>query len=195
MNFTNIKRIFARGLALAIPLGVVAYVFIKLVGILEKLVTPLAAKLGIEKILGELTLTILAILVLLLLMFLLGLLMQLSFIAVFGKSLEDTVIKFIPSLNNFKDMMAEKLRLEDLSGNWKPVLMFHDDNYQPGFIIEESEDLITVYIVKGTTLNDGEILITRKDKLSFTDITASQIHSFSKQFGKGYLSLIKKSNS
>jgi hypothetical protein len=32
----------------------------------------------------------------------------------------DTVIKFIPSLNNVKKMMAEKLKLEDVSGGWKP---------------------------------------------------------------------------
>lgn len=39
---------------------------------------------------------------------------------IFHMDNSDTVIKFIPSLNNVKKMMAEKLKLEDVSGGWKP---------------------------------------------------------------------------
>jgi uncharacterized membrane protein len=192
MNLSVIKKIFGRGFTLAIPLGVVLYVFIKLVEIFEKLISPLATKLGIERILGELTLTIITVFLLLVFMFLLGLLMQLSIVSSFGKSLEDVVVKFVPSLNQIKTMAAEKLDVENTSNTWKPVLLLHEKKYFPAFVIEELNDLITLYTIIGTSINDGEILITRKSDVSIVEITASQIRLFSKQYGKGYLSLIEK---
>ena len=192
MNLSKIKKIFGKGLTLAIPVGVVLYVFIKLLGILQKIITPVAANLGIERILGELTLTILAVFLLLAFMFLLGLLMQFSKVAGIGKALEELVFKFIPSLKNLKAIAAEKLDLEMASNAWKPVLVLYEKKYSPAFIIEELDDLITIYIIVGTSVSSGELLITSKNEVSFISVTANEIHQFSKQYGEGYLSLIAK---
>ena len=144
------------------PLGVVVYVFIKLLDIFQKLINPLAIKLGIERILGELTLTIFAVFLLLLLMFLLGLLMQFSAVAGFGSNLEELVLKFVPSLRNLKTIAAEKLELENAANSWKPVMVLHEKKYFPAFIIEELNELMTLYLIRGTGINEGEILITSK---------------------------------
>ena len=190
-----LKRVFGRGLALAIPLGVVVYVFMKLVEVFEKLIKPLTEKLGIEKILGELTLTTLAILILILIIFVLGLLMRVSFISRLEKSVDGLVTKLIPTLHQFKVMAAEKLDLDNEVNDWKPVMVLHEEKYFPAFIIEEQDDRITLYVIKGTSIHeDGEILITSKSEVILSEITANDIHRCSKQFGKGYLELIKKSN-
>ncbi|HRI22584.1 MAG TPA: hypothetical protein PLA68_16600 [Panacibacter sp.] len=192
MNKLSFKKIFARGCALAIPLCIVAYVIIKLVDAFEKIINPVATKLGIEKIFGEITLTVMALLLLMVLMFLLGLLMQFSIVAGFTKNLQDVILKFIPSLNHLKTMAAEKLDFDNTLNTWKPVLLFYENRYSPAFIIEENEHLITFFLTKGTSLNEGEILITDKNETVFLEITSKQMHQCSKQYGKGYLSLIKK---
>ncbi|MGL6268174.1 MAG: hypothetical protein ACRC2O_09605, partial [Chitinophagaceae bacterium] len=74
MNQGYLKRLLANGLAIAVPMGIIVYVFIKFIGIFEKLIEPVSKKFGIEKFLGELTITILAVFVLLVIIFLLGLL-------------------------------------------------------------------------------------------------------------------------
>ncbi len=193
MNLKTIKSTFATGLAIAIPLGVVLYVFVRLFDILEKLIGPLATKLGIDRILGGLTLTIFSVLMFLLAMFVLGLLMRISFLAGLGKSIEDLVFRLIPSLNAARNMMAEKLDVQNALGTWKPVMMHYEEIYMPAFLIEESDDLVTLFLMKGIELSEGEILITKKEKVRLTELTTSQIHIFSKQFGKGYLSVIKSS--
>lgn len=54
-EFSYCKKIFGKGLVLAVPFCVVIYVFIKLQGIIEELVNPVAVKPGMERIAGELT--------------------------------------------------------------------------------------------------------------------------------------------
>lgn len=192
MNLSSFKIVFARGCALALPLVVVAYVLIKILSAFEEMIKPFAIKLGIDKLLGEITLTVIAVIGIMILMILLGLLMQFSIVAGFRKHLEELVLKFIPSLNHLKAMAAEKLDFDNATYNWKPVLLFYENKYSPAFIVEENDRLITFFLAKGTSLNDGEIVITDKSEVVFSEITSRQMHQCSKQYGKGYISLIKK---
>ncbi|HTQ64553.1 MAG TPA: hypothetical protein VMI12_07125 [Puia sp.] len=193
MFLSSLKKIFGRGLALAIPLGVAVYVFLKILELFKKLIRPVAEKMGIERILGELTLTIFAVFLIILVIILLGLLMRFSVIAGFGKSIDEVMTKLVPSFNELKSMAVEKLNLETELNTWKPVLLFHKRKYLPAFIIEEQTDLVTFYVVMGTNIHDGELLITEKNEVAFTPITTEEIHHNSRQYGKGYLSLIKQS--
>jgi hypothetical protein len=128
----------------------------------------------------------------LLLTLLLGLLMQFAAMAHFGRSLEDTVLRVLPSLAYLKTMAAEKLNVENEANTWKAVMLLHREKYQPAFIIEELPELITFYVVLGTAFKDGEILTVTRDKIKFAEITADQILHFSRRFGKGYASLVKQ---
>lgn len=191
MNLSSFKKIFFSGIALAIPLGVVTYVFIKLLAIFEEMISPLAKKFGVEKVLGEVTLTVLTILILLVIMFLLGLLMRFSVVTGFRKGMEEVVLKFIPSLNHLKTMAADKLDFDHATNLWKPVLIHFENKYSPAFMVEENEELVTLFVTKGTSLDEGEILIANKKEISFSAITATQMKHCSKQFGKGYIAFIK----
>jgi hypothetical protein len=55
MLFTKIKRIFIRGIALALPLVVIGYFAKKVIETFEKLITPIAKQFGVEKIFCEIT--------------------------------------------------------------------------------------------------------------------------------------------
>lgn len=191
MKNSSLKTIFVSGLALAFPIAVFAYVFIRIIGIFEKMIGPLATKMGIDKIFGQLTLTIIAILIIILLILLLGLVMQISVVANKSKEMEAIILKFIPSLNQLKVMAADKLDIESSQNLWKPVLLFLEQKYNAAFIIEENDELITLFVTKGTSLHEGEIITTQKNDISYTPVTYDELHKYSKAYGKGYISMIK----
>jgi hypothetical protein len=190
MKKFSFKRTFARGLMLAVPIGIIAYVFLRFVKLFEKLAEPLAKKFGMEKILGELTLTILAVAGILILVFLLGLLMEIAFIARIGKDVDALMVKLFPSLNHLKLVAAEKLDAEGAVQNWRPVLLQRGNTRMPAYVIEESGDWVTLGLVKGYGTDPGEMLIIKRTEVSYKDITISEMKRFNKQFGKGYLSMV-----
>jgi len=188
----SIKTILFNGIALALPLAVVAYIVFRFFVIFEKMVLPAAKLLHIATVFGELTLTILAILLMLFLAFFLGLLMQISYVSNSRKLLEDLILKIIPSLNNLKLIAAEKLETGDAAGAWKPVLLEYSEGIIPSYLIEETETLATFSKVKIPGTEPGEIVILRKDSMVYTEISISQLRIASRQFGKGLISLIEK---
>lgn len=188
-NF-SFKQTIGRGIALALPLGIVLYVLIKFVGIFEKAIAPLVKKFGIETIFGEITVTILALLVILVVMFLLGLLMQISIVRDARLYVEGWILKFVPSLNHLKLMAVEKMDLENATTNWKPILLLRGEQYLPAFIIEENNVWITLALAKAPSTEPKDMLIVKKDSISYKEITMKQMKDFNKQFGKGYLSVI-----
>jgi hypothetical protein len=187
----SLKRTIGRGVALALPLSIVIYVAYKFLKVFEKLLAPIANKFGVDHILGELTLTFLAVLVILAIIFLLGLLMQIDIIANTRKHVEGWILHFVPSLNHLKLMAVEKLDIENSTTLWKPILLLKGDQYMPAYIIEESGEWITLALAKAPGTEPKDMLITRKSAVSYQDITIKQMHEFNKQFGKGYLSVIK----
>ena len=191
----KLKRIIGNGLLLAIPIGTILYIFIKLLNMLIHVISPIATNLGIQKMLGELTLTILAVFLILLIIVLLGLLMQINSVAGIGKKMEDIAFRIFPSLNQVKLLAAEKLDFDSQSTNWKSVLIYFEEKYSPAFLVEEKDDLQTFFVMKGTTLEDGEILITTKKSVTLIEISSVQLHQYCRQFGKGFLPLIPSATS
>lgn len=176
---------------MAVPVGIVVYLFLHFVSVFEKKIAPIAQKFGIEHIWGELTLTVLAIVVLLLFVFLLGLLMQLPIVASFRNSVEEIILKVFPSLNHLKLMAAEKLNAENATSKWKPALIKRNEQYSPAYIIEESAEWITYVPVKVPTTEPGDMVLVRAGSISYQEITMKQLVDCNKQFGKGYQSLLK----
>ncbi|BAO76383.1 hypothetical protein WPG_2153 [Winogradskyella sp. PG-2] len=95
--------------------------------IFEKLIEPIAKKFQIEHVFGEITLTFFTVLAMLAIAFLLGLLMRIKLIANIRAEVESLVLKFIPSLNYLELMATERLKVDDIDLNWKPVLVLKGD--------------------------------------------------------------------
>jgi uncharacterized membrane protein len=191
MNFSGLKTNLIRGLTLAVPLLIVLYVFIRMIQIIRKIITPVATKLGIRHILGNATLTILTILLILIFILLLGLLARIRTVSNARQKLENMILHFVPSLNYFKMMADDKLKLTDSQNEWKPVLVFSEEKYSAGFIVEESEELVTLFVSKGTSLKDGEILTANKKDVLLFPATYEDLNNFSRAFGKGFISIIE----
>jgi uncharacterized membrane protein len=188
----QLKNIFFRGLTLAIPLGVVAYVFLKIIRGFEKVIGPVATRFGIERLLGELTLTFLAVLCIGLLMLMLGFLMKLSFIASFHQILEEQILNIFPWLNQLKVIAADTLDLENLSTQWKPVLLNIENSYSLAFLVNESENLTSFFVVKGSRTDNGELMTIEKKQVKYYPIAAKEMKMVAKNYGKGMIALIEK---
>jgi hypothetical protein len=191
MASLSVKKIVFQGIALALPLSIVMYVLFKFINIFEKLIGPVANKLGVDKFLGEITLTFFAVLAILLIVFVLGLLMNIPIIAKLRKEVEEVLLHFIPSLNHLKLMAAEKLDMDIEATQWKPIFLFKDDQCIPSFLIEENAEWIIVAITKAPTTKPDDMMILRKNKIQYREITMEQMHDLNKAFGKGYLDLIR----
>ena len=192
MKFSNIRTTIIRGLTLAVPLAVIAYVFIRMIDIIRKVITPLSLKLGINRLLGNATLTILTLLLILIIVFILGLLTRFASVSTIRQQLENIIIRFVPSLHYLKLMAADKLTIANSQPAWKPVLVFSEEKYSAGFIVEESELLVTIFVSKGTSLKDGEILTANKADVLLFPATYEQLDRFSREFGKGFISIINQ---
>lgn len=192
MKLSTVKIIFLRGLALAIPLGIVGYVFIRIILIIEKIISPLATRLGIHRLLGGATLTVLAVLLILIFVFFLGLLMRIKIVSTIRKEMENTILKFVPSLNYLKLMADGKLEVDNTQETWKSGLLYFEGKYSAAFIVEESDTLITLFVSKSTSIKEGEILMANKKDISFFHASYIELHKYSRAFGKGFISLVRK---
>jgi uncharacterized membrane protein len=192
MNDFSLKKVFGKGLLIAIPLGVVVYIGLKIFEMLGKVIEPISKQFGAERIFGELTVTILVVFVLLMFVFILGLLMRVAIFASFGKNLEEIVFKFFPSLNQLKVTAAEKLDLETNTASWKPVLLFFENKYNAAFVIEKNDTFITLFVIKGIDISSGEILITKIQEVQIQEISSKELHQYTRQYGKGFLSMLKE---
>ncbi len=196
MSKFKFKTVLGRGLALAVPVAIVLYVFLRIISLLKKAISPLAADLGVQRIWGELTLTIFAILIIILIILLLGLLMQVAVVATIRAQVEDIILKFIPSLNQLKLLAADSLNLDEEEISWRPVLLYTIEKakYNPAFVVDEDEEMVTVFLCLEPNIRKGEILIVKKEKVKIIPITFNELHKCSRAAGKGYLEIIKKYN-
>lgn len=190
-NF-SFKKTIIKGIALGAPLGIAVYILLRFIKIFEKIIAPFAKKFEVETIFGEITLSILAVLFMVVLAFLLGLLMQFPFVANIRRKIEAVILNMFPSLNRLKLMATEKLDIENAANKWRPVLLQKGKEYLPAFIIDEAGDWVTFAKVKAPSTEPGDIVVTNRSEVSYTEISMEEMKKFNKQFGKGYISLIGK---
>ena len=193
MSKFKFKTILGRGLALAVPLAIVLYVFLRVIEVFKKLIAPVAEKIGVDRVRGELVLTILAIALIILIIVLLGLLMQITVVATVRSQVENIILKFVPSLNQLKLMAADTLDLDTEENTWRPVLLYTKEKakYNPALIVEEDEEMLTLFICLETNIRKGEILIVNKEKVSTIPISFTDLHKCTRAAGKGFLGIIK----
>ena len=173
------------GILFAIPLGIVLYIFGKLLRTLEKLVGPIANMMGIQRLFGEFTLTIVAIILILLFCYVLGVLLQrASFLRMMGESVEGVAVRLIPSLSFLKSMADEKLDIQ--SGQaWKGILLEDDGSWLPAFLVEENEHWQTVFIPEAPKGDGGEVRIFARGSIQFKRIELSAVRSALRVYGFG----------
>lgn len=194
MKAAKIKKTFVMGLFITLVLVIIAYILTRVGGFLKKLIIPIAHQLGMENVLGEFTIIILAILAIIILIFVLGFISLLPSVSMYKDKMEDLLLKIYPPLSYLKVMEDENLKLEKARADWKPVLALMDDQYWPAFIIEENEEWVTLSVLYVPKSNPRKILIARKDSIQCIPMTTMQMLHHNRLYGKGHLSLIPSSS-
>jgi uncharacterized membrane protein len=193
MKSFSISRTILRGVGLGVPLAIIFYVLFRIVGAIEKVVEPVAKKLSVAHIFGEITLTVLDIVVLLLICFLLGLLVRLKAVEKFRLYIQEKILYFIPSLHHLKMLADDKLQTDKTEDQWKTVLIHQYDLYWPAYIVEEKDDWIAYVRIEIPTTKPGKFFIAKKDEVDYIEITMTQMRHLNRHFGKGYIDILRGS--
>jgi uncharacterized membrane protein len=194
MNWAKFKKVLGRGIALAIPTAIVLYVFGRIVGVFSKMIAPEAQRIGVEHIWGKLTLSIFAVILIIVIILLLGLLMQVRLVSKIKAQVEEVILQFIPSLNQLKLMAADTLDLDDSeSSTWRPVLVYYKEwgHYSSAFVVEEDDELVTLFVTLEHAIKQGEIRVYHKEKIELIPIGFTDLHKGNRAAGKGFLKLIQ----
>jgi len=187
----KLKQIIGDGLAITIPLIVIIYVLHKAHQVLQVGIAPIAEKIGIHNLFGKVTLAVLATMVMLAIILFMGLLMRFSIMRSVRIAMENLVFRFFPFLNEFKAMMADRLESEGDEA-WKSVALYHGDEIQFAFLIEETEAHGTFLQLKGRHAADGELVILEKGTYHYKILSASEMERSVKRFGIGASAMLTR---
>jgi len=192
MASKTFRRILIDGLALAIPLGILIFVFIKIHQILMKIADPLAKKLQIELLFGGLTVAILAVVLFFLIVIFLGLLMFIPAVVRTRAKVEQVILYIIPSLNQLKVIAGEKLTGEDSASAWKSILLKQNEDYTPAIITEEVGEWVTIVLIRAPRGEPEDIIIAKKANIEFIEFPMMELAIFARKYGRGFSKYIKK---
>ena len=188
----KLKQIIGDGVALAIPMAVIAYVLFKAHKVMKDGIGTIAEKLGIHELFGKLTLSILALVAIMLIILAMGLLMQLAIVNRVRKDVESVILKFFPSLNRVNAMMADRFDREEESTTWKPVILHQSGKYRFAFLIEEKDELGVFFVVKGSTVSEGDTEILEKKGYSYTPVVTQDMKKVLNHYCVGATDLVRK---
>lgn len=186
----NFKAIIGDGIALALPLAVLLYVFIKIIEFIQKTISPIAKKLGMDTFLGDITVTVLALVLLLVFFLACGLFMQFGIVSKMRDSIESIILRFFPSLNILKTLLAERFETENATAFWKPVLLQQSHSFSFALLVEESPTVGVFFILDKNSLQEGKTEILKREQYTYTHVDAAKMRKCVKQYGAGSSELI-----
>ena len=190
MLSSKLKKVLGDGIVLSVPIGIVIYLIIRLLGIMENYIRPITEKLGIHTLFGGLTLTIISLFIMFLFILLMGFMMQFSNVSRIRDSLENIILRFIPSLNYVKTLIADMIDREHATPGWQSVVLKLHDTHCFAFLVEETDDTGVFFHLKGTNLSSGETIILQKGSYHYHQIDTEKMRKCLKHFGKGASKLI-----
>jgi uncharacterized membrane protein len=194
MKKNGFRSLLADGIAFGLTLAVVGYILYKVMDKFQELIKPIAAKLGIERIIGGITVTVLAIVALVVVVIILGGLMKLKVVTRFRDQVESVMLGIFPFLNRIKALVADELHRENATKSWQPVLLMKGGEYFLALKTEESDDVGVFYFIKGHTVREGETKIMKKEEYRYVHINTPDFLILMRGYGAGIGSFIEKNN-
>jgi uncharacterized membrane protein len=179
------------GLLFAVPIGLMFFLFSKLLKTLEKIISPIADKTGIQGILGEFTLTILSVALFMLFCYILGQIIQrATFLRVMGEGVEGFAVRMIPSLSFLKSMADEKLEL-NMASSWKGIMLADEGTWVPAFLVEETEEWLIIFIPEAPKGDGGEVRVFPRSAVEFKLVELGTVRSALRVYGRGLIKHIQ----
>lgn len=181
--FSFIKTTFIGGLFFIIPIVLVVVVFGKIIGILRKLVEPIAKNISVS-IFGEHALSrIIAFIIIILICFSAGMLAKSKKANQLKNWIEKNILSNIPGYSFLKGMGENAAGLES-NGLKEVVLVDIEEVWQIGFLMERLDDeLNAVYIPGAPNPMSGDVVFVKWDRLKIIDISGISAMKISKKLG------------
>jgi uncharacterized membrane protein len=171
------------GLFFVIPFVFLVLIIGKILGVLEKLVVPITAKIPLETIGGIAFPRIFTFLVLLLLCFIAGLFAKSKKAIDLKKWIEEKVLSHIPGYTLLKGMTESAVGLD--SKDLKDVVLVNiEEVWQIGFLMDEIDDeLSAVYIPGAPNPMSGDVFFVKKERLKKLDLPELSAMKIYKKLG------------
>ena len=193
----RLRGLLVDGFLLALPLGAAAFLSVKVIELLGKLLAPAARLLPEGRWFGIAAVEIAAIVVLVIILLILGLFARSALGRRVAAGIENVVLSQIPGYLIIKSIASDLVNVEDES-NLRPALISLDDNSVLGFVIERSADaaMFTVFVPDAPGAGSGSVLLLPGTRVQALDVPPQSILRAMKKRGIGAQALannLKKS--
>lgn len=188
MKQFDFRQTFINGLFLALPVLAILYLGFMVVQVIEKVIAPIAGKIGVQHLMGEITLTIFALVILIILFFILGLLLHVNILRGLNIQVESIAYKLVPQLYELKALTTDDDKASPTSG-WKPVLLLEGEGWVPAYITEENEKWISVFLPESPDGKNGTVKILESGTARYKAIEGMRLLAIIHHYGKGMIDL------
>ncbi len=183
VNF--IRTTLTGGILFLLPLALLLMLLDKPFTVIQEISAPLGRMLP-DKIFGFDGRMLLTIFLLMMICFIGGLLFRSPRIKGFRKRLEDSVLCHVPGYFLLKSITADLIG-EDLEYKMSPVLVQDGDALKIGFLVEEGNELCTIFFPDAPRLDAGEVKIVQAAAVRKIDVPGNKVAQSLKNFGRGAL--------
>jgi len=186
----KLRDLLIDGVLLALPLGAVAYLVHKMIGVLVPLITPAAHLLPPGHWFGVAAIDLAALLLLALGLIGLGVFSRSKPGRRVAETLEQLVLSKIPGYLIIKSIAADFSSTEREEG-LRPALVSFDDNQVLGFVVEHDEaaDRVAVFLPGAPAAGGGNVVVVPAARVQLLDAPLSMARRTMKQRGLGLLQL------
>jgi len=178
-----IKTTLIGGLFFITPLVLLVYLISIVIGVLRKMVAPIADKIEFSLFGGEGSARIIALVILLILCFIAGLLAKTKIANQVKEWVEANILSNIPGYTLLKGTIEAAAGFE--SKNLKEVVLVDiEEVWQIGFLMERIDnDLNTVFIPGAPDPMSGSVVFVKWDRLKTIDIKEIDAMQISRKMG------------
>jgi uncharacterized membrane protein len=186
----KLRDLLIDGVLLALPLGAVAYLVHKMIGVLVPLITPAARLLPPGHWFGVAAIDLAALMLLALGLIGLGVFSRSKPGRRVAETLEQLVLSKIPGYLIVKSIAADFSSTERDEG-LQPALVSFDDNQVLGFIVEQdlANDRIAVFLPGAPSAGAGSVVVVPSARVQSIDAPLGAARRSMKQRGLGLLQL------
>ena len=189
----RLRELAVDGALLALPLGAAAYLLYKVIGLLMKLLAPVANLLPQSHWLGVGLLELAAVALLVLALIALGAVARSALGRRIAEMIENVVLSQIPGYLMVKSVAAGFSSTGRDTG-LRPALVSFDDNTVLGFIVETSDaDRLTVFVPDAPSATSGTVMLVSRERVQTLDVSTAGAMRAMKQCGLGLQELARAS--
>lgn len=188
----RMRDLFVDGLLLALPLIVIVYLLGKTIGLLVKLLAPLARLVPQGGWFAIAVVDIASVTILFLALVTLGAFARSAAGRWLAEAMERVVLRKIPGFLLFKSI-ASGFTSEERETGLKPALVRFDDNTALGFVVETgaaADAMVTVFMPSAPTPAAGNVVLVPSSRITLLDVPMSHAIGTVTRLGLGLQQLI-----